>query len=51
MRKRTLGSVCFILALVIVAALKWLASSQGIRLPLVGFVSPMIASFIIVPLF
>jgi hypothetical protein len=50
MRKRTLGSVCFILALVIVAALKGLASSQGIRLPLVGFVSPMIASFIIVPL-
>ena len=50
MRKRTLGSVCFILALVLVVALKWLASSQGIHLPLVGFVSPMIASFILVPL-
>ena len=49
MRKRTLGSVCFILALVLVVALNWLASSQGIRLPLVGFVSPMIASFILVP--
>jgi hypothetical protein len=50
MRKRTLGSVCFILALVIVVALKELASSQGVRLPLVGFVSPLIASFILVPL-
>src|SRR5260221_4164596 len=50
MRKGTLGSVCFILALVIVAARKWLASSQGIRLPLVGFVSPLLASFILVPL-
>ena len=50
MRKRTLGSVCFILALVLVVALKWLASSQGIHLPLVGFVSPMIASFVLVPL-
>src|SRR6267378_2749909 len=50
MRKRTLGSICFILALVLVVVLKWLASSQGIHLPLVGFVSPMIASFILVPL-
>jgi hypothetical protein len=50
MRKRTLGSVCFILALAIVVALESLANSQGIHLPLVGFVSPMIASFIIVPL-
>jgi hypothetical protein len=50
MRKRTLGSVCFILALILVVALKWLASSQGIHLPLVGFVSPLIASFILVPL-
>jgi hypothetical protein len=50
MRKRTLGSVCFALSLVIVVALKWLASSQGIHLPFVGFVSPVIASFIIVPL-
>jgi hypothetical protein len=50
MRKRVLGSVCFILALIIVVALKWLASSQGIYLPLVGFVSPLIASFILVPL-
>jgi hypothetical protein len=50
MRKRTLVSVCFILALVIVIALKWLASSQGIYLPLAGFVSPLIASLILVPL-
>ncbi len=50
MRKRNLGSVCFILVLVLTVALKSLASSQGIHLPLVGFVSPMIASFILVPL-
>lgn len=50
MRKQTLGSVCFIFALVLFVALKSLASSQGIHLPLVGFVSPLIASFILVPL-
>jgi hypothetical protein len=50
MRKRTLGSACFTLGLVIVIALNWLADSQGIHIPLVGFVSPLIASFILVPL-
>ncbi len=50
MRKRTLGSVCFILGLAIVYLVRYLASSQGIRLPLIGFVSPLIAAFIIVPL-
>jgi len=50
MRKRTLGSVCFTLSLLLVISLKSLASSQGIHLPLLGFVSPLIASFILVPL-
>src|SRR5215510_7039354 len=50
MRRRTLISVCFIVALVIVYLLRWLASSQGIRLPLIGYVSPWIASFILLPL-
>jgi len=50
MRKRTLSSVCFILALAIVFGLRSLASSQGIHLPLIGFVSPLVASLIIVPL-
>jgi hypothetical protein len=50
MRKQTLASVCFILSLVIVFLLKSLARSQGIHLPLIGYVSPLIASFIIVPL-
>ncbi len=50
MRKQTLGSVCFILSLAIVFLLRVLARSQGIHLPLIGFVSPMIASFIVVPL-
>jgi hypothetical protein len=50
MRKKTLSSVCFILALVILVLLKSLARSQGIRLPYIGYVSPLIASFIIVPL-
>jgi hypothetical protein len=50
MRKKTLSRVCVILALVIVNALRWFASQQGIRLPLIGYVSPWIASIIIVPL-
>jgi hypothetical protein len=49
MRKK-LSSLCFILALAIVYVLRWFASSQGIRLPLIGYVSPLIASFIVVPL-
>lgn len=50
MRKRTLLGVCFFLAFAIVFLLRLLVSSRGIHLPLVGFVSPLIASFIIVPL-
>jgi hypothetical protein len=50
MRKRTLASVCFILSLAIVFLLKSLARAQGINLPLVGVVSPLIASFMLVPL-
>ncbi|HZI59195.1 MAG TPA: hypothetical protein VFD62_00710 [Pyrinomonadaceae bacterium] len=50
MRKKTLLSVCFIVAVASVYLLSWFASSMGIRLPLVGFVSPIIAAMIIVPL-
>jgi hypothetical protein len=50
MRKRTLSGICFILALAIIYVLRWVASSQGIRLPLIGYVSPLIASFVFVPL-
>jgi hypothetical protein len=50
MRKKTLSSVCFILALIIVFLLRSLARPQGIHLPLIGYVSPVIASFIVVPL-
>ena len=50
MRRQTLVSVCFILASAIVVILKLLARSQGIRLPLVGLVTPLVASFILVPL-
>ena len=50
MRKRTLWSACFSLALVIMYAIEWLAGSQGISLPLVGPISPLIASFILVPI-
>lgn len=50
MRKRTLFSVCFMLSVGIVFLLKSLARSQGIQLPLVGLVSPLVASFVIVPL-
>jgi hypothetical protein len=50
MRKKTLTSVCFTLAFAIIYMLRWLADSQGIRLPLIGYVSPLVASFVIVPL-
>jgi hypothetical protein len=50
MRKKTLSGVCFILALVVVFLLRALAHAQGIQLPLLSYVSPLIASFIIVPL-
>ena len=50
LRKKTLSSVCFILAFAIVFGLRSLARSQGIHLPLIGFVSPLVASIIIVPL-
>ncbi|HYX72605.1 MAG TPA: hypothetical protein VE732_07530 [Nitrososphaera sp.] len=50
MRKQTLASVCFILALALAFLLRALARSQGIHLPLIGVVSPLIASLIIVPL-
>jgi hypothetical protein len=50
MRKKTLFGICFVLAFSIVYLFRWFASSHGIRLPLIGYVSPLIASFIIVPL-
>lgn len=50
MRKKTLSSVCFILGLGIVFVFNTVARSQGIKLPFVGIVSPLIASFIVVPL-
>jgi hypothetical protein len=50
MRKKTFSRVCFILALAIVFILKSFARSQGINLPFVGVVAPLIACFIIVPL-
>ena len=50
MRTKTLASVCVILSMAIVFAIKLFATSYGIRLPLVGYVSPLIASFILVPL-
>lgn len=50
MRRQTLISVCFTLAFAVVVVLRLLASSQGIRLPLIGLVTPLIASSILVPL-
>src|ERR1700745_744449 len=50
MRKRTLAGVCLALAVAIDVMLRLLARSQGIRLPLVGIVPPLIATFIIAPL-
>ena len=50
MKKKTLSSICFLLAFASIYLLSWLAGKQGIRLPFLGYVSPLIASFIIVPL-
>jgi hypothetical protein len=50
MRKKTLYGVCFLLAMMIVFALRIFARAQGINLPFIGFVSPLIASFMLVPL-
>jgi|SRR5688572_11871211 len=50
MRKKTLISACFLLSFGIVYLLSWFAASIGIRLPFVGYVSPLVASVIIVPL-
>ena len=50
MRKKTLFGICFLVALTIVYLLRWFASSQGIHLPLIGYVSPLMASFVMVPL-
>ena len=50
MRKQTLGSVCLSLSLAIYYFFVYFADSRGIHLPFVGLVSPMVASFIIMPL-
>jgi hypothetical protein len=50
MRKKTLYSVCFTLSLGLIFLLEMAFKSQGIELPFVGLVSPMVASFILVPL-
>jgi hypothetical protein len=50
MRKQTLAGVCTILSLATVYLLWSFANSRGIKLPLVGYVSPLIASVIVVPL-
>ncbi len=46
MRKKTLGTVCVILGFAIVFLTKWLAGSEGIPLPFLGYVSAPIVSFI-----
>jgi hypothetical protein len=50
MRKNSLASLCFFLALVIIYVPQYLARAEGIHVPYIGFVSPAVASFIIAPL-
>jgi hypothetical protein len=50
MRPKTLHAILLILACAILFALKWLASTYTIHLPLIGNVSPVIAAVIILPL-
>jgi hypothetical protein len=50
MRKQTLASICVFLSLSIVYLLPFLADPRGINLPLLGLVSPMVASFLLVPI-
>ena len=50
MRTKTLSRIFVILAFAILYIFRWFADSQGIRLPLIGYVSPWIAWLITVPL-
>jgi lipopolysaccharide export LptBFGC system permease protein LptF len=50
MRPNTLHAILLVLACIILAGLKWLASSYTIHLPLAGNVSPVIAAVIVLPL-
>src|ERR1044071_1673362 len=50
MRKKTLGSVFALFLVAILLLLKFFASPDGLWLPLIGFVSPVVAFFTIFPL-
>jgi|SRR4029078_9067178 len=50
MRKQTVAGISIILAIGIVYLFKELAGPQGLKVPYVGFVSPLIASFVIAPI-
>jgi hypothetical protein len=50
MRKQTVAGISIILAIGIVYLLRDLAGAQGLKVPYVGFVSPLIASFVVAPI-
>lgn len=50
MRKRTLAGLSFLLSLVIVHGLNFLAASYGVRSPFLGLVSHVVASLILAPI-
>jgi pilus assembly protein TadC len=50
MRKKTLASVCVFLLVAILFLLKFFSLPQGLWLPFLGFVSPVLVFFIALPL-
>ncbi len=50
MRKKTLASVCVFLLVSIIVLIKFFSPPQGLWLPFLGFVSPVLVFFIALPL-
>jgi hypothetical protein len=50
MRKQTLAGVCYLLSFLIVVGLRTTARLFGVYIPLVSYVSPFLASFVLTPL-
>lgn len=50
MRKQTLAGVCYLISFVVIYGMRLLVRALGINVPLLFYVSPLIASFILAPL-
>jgi hypothetical protein len=50
MRKQTLAAVCSLLSFAVVFGLRALAHLLNVRLPLAGYASPFLVSFVLIPI-